>query len=392
MGRQEKGIERVSVALPLSRDHVRWMHLRAQSLEPRRADVTAGVAHVVRALCGVQAQEPAAANLAVPARCTGLVAADLERARIHDRSVVRTWAMRGTLHLVATEDLAWLLPLLGPIFIAASARRRAALGLDDDRCVKGIRAIRDILAAQGPLTRDELVERLTARGIQLVGQARPHLIRRAALEGVICFGSDRGAEPTYVLLDDWVDRGRAVSRDAALAELARRYLAAYGPAAVEDLAAWSGVAMRDARRGWERIANELIAVATADNATWLLKERAGALWAGWLDEPPPVRPPVVRLLPRYDTYLLGYRRRDAIVAPQFAKRINAGGGIVHPTLLVDGCVVGTWSGMRRRDCFDVVVKPFDNLAPAIQPEIAAEVADVGRFLGMSTTLQITMSS
>ncbi|MGI8688296.1 MAG: winged helix DNA-binding domain-containing protein [Thermomicrobiales bacterium] len=380
------------MALSLSRDHLRWIHLRAQSLDPRCADATAGVAYVVRSLCGVQAQEPASADLAVRARCAGLVATDLERARIHDRSVVRTWAMRGTLHLVATEDLAWLLPLLGPIFIAASARRRAAIGLDDDLCARGIRAIRDVLAAQGPLTRDELVERLTARGIHLVGQARPHLISRAALEGVICFGPDRGAEPTYVLLDDWVDRGRAVSGGAALAELARRYLAAYGPAGVEDLATWSGVAIRELRSGWERIADERIAVVTADNAAWMLKERAGALWAGWLDEPPPIRPPTVRLLPRYDTYLLGYRHRDAIVAPRFAKRINAGGGILHPTLLVDGCVVGTWSGTRRRDCFNVAVKPFDDLAPAIQPEIEAEVADMGRFLGLSTTLHITMSS
>ncbi len=379
-------------AMPLSRDHVRRMHLRAQLLDPRNADVTAGVAHVVRSLCGVQAQEPAAADLAVRARCVGLVAADLDRARIHDRSVVRTWAMRGTLHLVATEDFAWLLPLLGTIFIAASRRRRAALGLDDDLCARGIRAICDVLAAEGPLTRAELVERLTARGIPLVGQARPHLIRHAALEGVVCFGLDRGAEPTYVLLDDWVDRGRAMPRDAALAELARRYLAAYGPAGVEDLAAWSGVAIREARIGWECIADERIAVATADNAVWMLKERAGALWAGLLDVPLPVRPPVVRLLPRYDTYLLGYRHRDLIVAPQFARRINAGGGILHPTLLVDGCAVGTWSGTRRRDGFEVVVEPFGDLAPAVQQGIETEVADVGRFLGMNTTLHITTAS
>lgn len=382
----------MSATMPLSRDRVRRMHLRAQSLDPRYADASAGVAHVVRSLCGVQAQEPAAVGLAVRARCAGLVAADLERARIHDRSVVRTWAMRGTLHLVATEDLAWLLPLLGPIFIAASARRRSALGLDDDLCASGIRAIRDILAAQGPLTRAELVDRLAARGIHLVGQARPHLISRAALEGVICFGPDRGAEPTYVLLDDWVNHGRAVSRDAARAALTRRYLAAYGPARVEDLAAWSGMALREARRGWECIADELIEVTTDENTAWMLKERAGALWAGWLDELPLVYPPVVRLLPRYDTYLLGYRHRDAIVAPQFAKRINAGGGILHPTLLVDGCAVGTWSGTRRRDGFDVAVKPFEGLAPAALPGLEAEVADVGRFLGASTTLHIMKSS
>lgn len=371
------------MATVLSDDHVRWMRLRAQSLDPRFANAAASVAHVVRSLGGVQAQELAAADLAVRARRAGLAAADLEDARIHDRSVVRTWGMRGTLHLVASEDLAWLLPLLGPPLIAASARRRAALGLDEDLCARGIRAIRDMLTACGPLTRAELVDRLTARGIHLVGQARPHLIRRAALEGIVCFGPDRGAEPTYVLLDDWVDRGRTVSRDAALAELARRYLAAYGPAEVEDLAAWSGIGIREARIGWEQITDELIAMQTADNVAWILKERAL-----WLDEPPLAHPPFVRLLPRYDTYLLGYRDRGLIVAPQFARCINAGGGIVHPKLLADGRAVGTWSGTRRRDGLAVVVKPFDDLAPEVRPGIEAEVADVGRFLGMNAMLHI----
>lgn len=363
-----------------------WMRLRAQWLDPQSADVTAGVARVVRALCSVQAQELAAADLAVRVRRAGLVAADLAYARMHDRSVVRTWAMRGTLHLVATDDLAWLLPLLGPIFIATSARRRAELGLDEALCARGIRAIRDILAAHGPLTRDELVDRLTARGIHLVGQARPHLISRAALEGIVCFGPDRGAEPTYVLLDDWVDRGeRAVSRDAALAELARRYLAAYGPARPEDLAVWSGIAIREARVGWERIADELIEVESAEGTSWMRKERAR-----WLDESPPASLPIVRLLPRFDTYMLGYRHRDSIVAPRFARRINAGGGILHATLLVDGRAAGTWSGTRRRGGLDVIVTPFDDLAPAVRPGIEAEVADVGRFLGVDATLHITI--
>jgi hypothetical protein len=370
--------------MTISRDHVRRMHLRAQSLDPRAA---AGVAQVVRLLCGVQAQEPPAAALAVRARAVGLVAADLEHARVHERSVVRTWGMRGTLHLVATEDLAWLLPLLGPIFIAASARRRAALGLDEETCAKGIRAMSALLAAHGPLTRAELVDQLAARGIDLLGQARAHLIQRAAFEGLICFGPDRGTEPTYILLDDWIDRRRAVSRDVALAELARRYLTAYGPARLEDFAAWSGMPMRESRIGWERIADELLAVEAAGTVAWMLKEHALRL-----EEPLPASLPVVRLLPRYDTYLLGYRQRDFIVAPQFAKRINAGGGIVHPTLLVDGRAAGTWKGTQRRNGLAVIVTPFDDLAPAVQPGLESDAADVGRFLGTNATLQITMPS
>src|SRR5260370_41141456 len=111
------------------------------------------------------------------------------------------------------------------------------------RSIKGIHAMRDILSNQGPLTRAELVEQLAVRGIRLEGQAVPHLIFRAALEGIVCLGPDRGAKPTYVLIDDWIDRGRALSlpRVAACAELALRYLAAYGPAGAGGLAAWAGL-------------------------------------------------------------------------------------------------------------------------------------------------------
>ncbi|MBF6592644.1 MAG: winged helix DNA-binding domain-containing protein, partial [Ktedonobacterales bacterium] len=215
------------------------------------------------------------------------------------------------------------------MFIAANARRRAALGLDEERCARGIRAMRALLAAHGPLTRAEFVDQLAARGIDLPGQARAHRIQRAALEGLICFGPDQDAEPTYVLLDDWIDRRRAVSRDVALAELARRYLAAYGPAGLTDFAAWSEMPIRESRIGWERIADDLLAVEAAGTVAWMLKERTR-----WLEEQLPALPSVVRLLPRYDTYLLGYCQRDFIVVPQFAKRINAGGGILHLTLLV----------------------------------------------------------
>ena len=120
--------------------------------------VTTSVAHVVKELCGIQAQEAPAAALALRVRTTGLVAADVEHARVQERTIVRTWGQRGTLHLLATEDLGWLLPLFGPIFIAGDRRRREELGLDEDTCARAIHIIRDALATHGPLTRAELVE------------------------------------------------------------------------------------------------------------------------------------------------------------------------------------------------------------------------------------------
>ena len=334
---------------------------------------------------GLQAQDPPAATLAVRPRATGLVATDVESARVEQRSVVRTWAMRGTLHLLATEDVAWLLPLLGPVFVRTSLRRYAELGLDEETSARGLRAIRDVLAGQGPLTRVELVERLAVRGLRLEGQAAPHLIRRAALEGMLCLGPERGARPTYVLLDDWADRGPAVSREAAQAELARRYLEAYGPAGPGDLAAWSGLPMRKARAGWNRIADQLIEVEAAGRPAWMLKGRAT-----WLHQPP-THLPIVRLIPSFDTYLLGYRSRELTVAPEHAKRINAGAGWLHATLLVDGRAIATWRSKRRRDGLDVVVEPFDGLAADVHPGVEAEVADLERFLAVKTTLSVVPS-
>jgi DNA glycosylase AlkZ-like len=109
----------------------------------------------------------------------------------------------------------------------------------------------------------------------------------------------------------------------------------------------------------------------------------------WLDEFS-VQGPVARLLPGFDTYLLGYRSRNLVVLPQYARRINAGGGMVHPTLIVNGQAMGTWKIKRQKSSLDVVLEPFEELLPEIQPGLDAEVVDIARFLGMPSRLQIVV--
>ena len=366
-------------------NHVRLLRQRAQRLTPQEPDAPTGVAQVVKDLCGLQAQDASAAALAVRVRSTGLFDDDVERARVQERSIVRTWGQRGTLHLLATEDLAWLLPLLGPLFIAGNRRRYAELGLDEDTLTRGVRALRAILANQGQLTRDELVEQLAHHGIRLAGQARPYLLQHAALEGIICLGPDRGAKPTYVLLNDWLGQNyqaHALTQESAYAELARRYLKAYGPATPEDLAAWSGMPISMTRAAWQLIADQLIEVEIAGQPAWMLKT-----YEKWLNEPP-IPTPVVRLLPSFDTYLLGYKKRDLAVPPQHARRINAGGGLLNPVLLVDGRAMGTWKTKQQKQRLEVILQPFDQLPPDLQPGLQAEIADLGRFLGTHAALQV----
>jgi hypothetical protein len=357
----------------LSDDQIRLLRMHAQQLAVRRTYPATGVAQVVRDLGGAQAQEAEAAALTVRARCAGLVAADVERAQTQERSVVRTWCIRGTLHLVATEDLGWLLGLLGPIFIRSSRGRRAELGLDEATGERAIRALRDVLGKQGPLTRAEIVEQLAHRGIQLAGQTRPHLLRLAALQGIICWGPARGREPTYVLLSDWVEAGPALPPEQARAELAHRYLSAYAPAAPEDFAAWSGLSLAAARAAWQSLSSQLIEVETRAAPAWML-----ATQAAWLQEALP--PPIVRLLPRYDAYLLGYRNRDLAIDAGYVKRVYPGGGLLHPALLVNGRVTGTWKIKRQGERIHVLLEPFADFAADVRPGLEEEVEELAHFL------------
>lgn len=122
------------MTMKLSENHIRLLRLRSQWLLPQPLSAARNIAQVVQSLCGIQAQEEPSAALAIRARSTGLVTADVAQTRINERSIVRTWGPRGTLHLLTTQDIGWLLPFLGPVFIAGDWGRRAELGLDEDTC------------------------------------------------------------------------------------------------------------------------------------------------------------------------------------------------------------------------------------------------------------------
>jgi uncharacterized protein YcaQ len=242
--------------------------------------------------------------------------------------------------------------------------------------------IREAIARKGPLTREEIIQILEEHGLPSEGQAPIHLIYRASLEGILCYGPDRDKKHTFVLFEDWIGKPRPKPREEALAELARRYLEAYGPAGPKDLASWSGLARREAREAWEMIADQLTTVEIAGQTAWMWKKQLS-----WLDEALD-HAPVVRLLPRFDTYLLGYEDRKLLVAPPYAKRIHPGGGIIHPALVVNGRALGTWKMKPRRAGLEVIVEPFESLPAEILPELEKQVAGVGRFLGVEADLKM----
>jgi hypothetical protein len=199
----------------------------------------------------LQAQDVRACRLQVHNRTVGRERSDVDEA-VAQRQVIRTWAMRGTLHMLAAEDVGWIVGLLGPYFAKRLAGRRHQLGLDDTTADRGRDALHTVLTNETPLTRAEVVARLAGHGLSLdpKSQAPAHLMAYAAMTGLVHRGPDAAKdEPTYEL----APTAQPLPAEEALARLATRYLAGYGPATEADLAAWSGLPLGQARTGFEAI-------------------------------------------------------------------------------------------------------------------------------------------
>jgi hypothetical protein len=243
------------------------------------------------------------------------------------------------------------------------------LGLDEATGERGVRLLREVLGARGPLTKAEIVEALSAKGIPMEGQASIHLIGLAAAQGWVCYGPPRGKKDTFVLLEDWVG---ITPLENAVEHLAHRYLSAYAPATVEDFAAWSGLPLRECRAAWETL--DVVEVQTGNKTLHLLKSQMDGLDA--LED----HPPVVRLLPRYDTYLLGYADRSLIIAPEHAHHIYPGGGMIHPAVLVDGEVMGKWGITRKKRGIEIRVEGFEDFSEEAREVLNGEKGKIESLL------------
>jgi Winged helix DNA-binding domain len=344
------------LAAPIGAAHATDALGAADAADPLRgpdaADTTGAARAAVARLLAVQAQDLRAARLALRARGAATRAGDVDTA-LGDGSLLVAWLMRGTLHLVASEDFRWLHALTARQIAASGPRRLGQLGVSDGVAERAVALIERTLARDGPQTRAQLAERLRAAGLPTEGQVTPHLLGRAAARGRIAIGAGGAFR--------WLGPpGRPPDRAAALAELARRYLRGHGPATATDLAAWSGLSLGDARAGLAAIAADL-------ESDGDLVDLAGR-------PPAPVPPP--RLLPAFDPYLLGWRDRSFAVAPEHARRVHPGGGIVRATAIARGRAVGTWSLRGGR----VGLEAFAPLPPRVEAALRREAAAVERFV------------
>ena len=328
---------------------------------------------VVKWMGAIQAQDYLGSLWAVGLRTRNATEARIEQA-LAERSIVRTWPMRGTLHFVAAEDIRWMLQLLTPRVIAASASRWKQLELDEATCSRSRKAIEHALQGGKQLMREEMYQVMEAAHVSTVGQRGIHILGRLAQECVICFGARAGKQHTFVLLDEWIPRSKLLERDAALAELAERYFTSHGPATLQDFVWWSGLSTTDARAGLEMSKSRLEEQTVADQTFWVASSSIKSKGQSTC------------LLPGFDEYLVGYKDRSAVLDPRYVKQTNAGGGMLNPTIVIDGQVVGTWKRTLERN--RAVIAPQWFAPPKKSEQRALEIAArrYGTFLGLSPVI------
>src|SRR6476661_8378672 len=208
-----------------------------------------GPVEAVRRLLALQAQDFPGAVTSVALRTAARRRKDVEVA-MDDGEIVRTWPMRGTLHLLAADDLHWMLELLASRSLTALTARWAQLGLGESDAERARELVTAALAGGARMRRVELLTAIDAGGVATAGQRGYHLLGYLARTGTLCLGPTDGAgEQLYVLIDDWVPAAPPRTRDEALGELALRFFLGHGPATVQDLARWAGLPLRDVRAG-----------------------------------------------------------------------------------------------------------------------------------------------
>ncbi|WP_432533811.1 winged helix DNA-binding domain-containing protein [Kineococcus arenarius] len=316
-----------------------------------------GAAGVVEHLTCAQAQDLRAATTAVALR-TAPGGPDLTAA-LGAGEVVRSWPLRGTLHLLAAVDLPWVLALCAPRVLRSTATRRAGLGITDDDAAAARRTAEDALAGGRGATRAELLAALGAAG-QVTADGRGyHLLLHLSLTGVLCLGPLRGREQEFVLLAEHVPRPRHLDGDEALAELARRFLLSHGPATVADLARWAGLPLTAARRAVAAARTDLAAV-DVEGTEHLHDPELPDLVAAHRRAAAGTH-----LLPGFDEFLLGYADRSHVLPAEHAERVVPGGnGVFRGTVVHGGVVVGTWSRGPGRSGEQVAAEPFGSFTPA----------------------------
>ena len=345
------------------------MRLASLLLSVPAAPAARGALGVVEHFLAMQAQDAPGAAWSLGLR-TGLPEGEVAAA-LAGRDVVRTWPMRGTLHLIPSRDAKWMLDLMGVKALAGAASRRRILGLPDDVAHLAVDVLAALVAgAPGPVTRKDCLMALANAGITPEGQRGYHLLWFASQLGHLAGGPPQGKEQTFVSLDAWAPEHRAPARDEALALVARAYVRGHGPVTEREMARWTGLGLGDCRAG----------LAAADGLVRVDTD-AGQAWA----DPVALDSPAVattRLLPGFDEFMLGYSATERAIDPAHHPAVVPGNnGVFKHTVIDGGRVVALWDRTLMAKTVRVTVKPLAPLDAAARSRVEAAAEEYAAYVG-----------
>lgn len=330
---------------------IRQQRLRNQMIDVPRADED--IADVLSHMVAIQAQDYTGMKWSFGLRTTGVTERDVERS-IERAEIVRTWLLRGTLHIASAVDVRWLLAVAGPPAIARGRALYAQKGLDESVVALSQTVMVECLKEGRRAIRQEIVDAFQAAGIETSDQRGYLLIVRAALDGLICLGPMQGKQQTFVLLDEWLPVQAPITKDAASLhqDLAKRYITSRGPVTLQDFTYWSGLSVGEARAAVASLSADIETVRFGDGE--FLTARAPSQTA------PSGLAQSAYLLPGFDEYLLGYADRSAVLAPEYRQLVCPGGNAVYkPTVCLDGQIVGIWSrSTKKSEAYAITITLF----------------------------------
>jgi len=372
----------------LTLDQALALRLRRQRLDARAApEETLGV---VARLCGLHAQLTSSAELTLWARVEGLDRDAVARALWEERSLVKTWAARGTLHLLPAADYGTWVGALSARAERAflNASRLRYFGVTRAQ-VEAIAAALDAVLRDGePRSRAELTEAIARESgdaalAEKASESWGSLLKHAAAVGALIFGPGEGQRVRFTHPTPWLGAWEQAAAQEALAAVARGWLGLAGPMTREELARWWGVAPADGGRLLRLLGDE-VAPVTVDG------EPMHALAADLpLLEEASATEGVVRLLPAFDQWTIAVTRHAERLLPAGVDRarVYRAQGWISPVVTVDGRIAGLWRHELRGATLTVAVEPFGRLARERRAAVAAEAERLGAFLGGEPALR-----
>jgi hypothetical protein len=331
---------------------------------------------VCRDVAGIQAQVMSAAELSLWTRRRQTTRADVKAALWTRRDLVKTTSMRRTLHLLPSRDFQMYIAAMQAWSMAQTQNLLRRIGASPKHIDTMIRVVMDALA-DGPKTQQDLLARAKAKaskGMRLWLQYAWSAMRPAILQGLIVYAEPRGGEATFVRVDQWLPKQKAIEAGDAQRELAIRYLTAFAPATHRDFSKWSGLPTSVTRPLFDRLDPDVERVTVDGERSVVLRNDLAELAAAR-----PVLSPT--LLPSFDTFLLAHATKHHLVEPRFYKRVYRNQGWLSPVVIVNGRIVAVWFLEERAKSFVVDVQPFATLDAKTRRGIAGEADALSSFLG-----------